>query len=245
MRLFGLIGQTLSHSFSKKYFSEKFQREGMADCRYELFPLASVDELPGLLKAQPELEGLNVTIPYKKSVIELLDSTADLPPGLDACNCIRIRGGKTAGFNTDVIAFEKSIETLVKFDHRQALILGNGGATSAVAYVLKKRGIHFHIVSRDIHNGSTLTYKDLNGDIIRQHRFIVNTTPLGMYPDIESFPDIPYRYIGETHLLYDLVYNPPLTEFLKKGKERGAMVKNGEEMLILQAEESWKIWNRK
>lgn len=242
MRLFGLIGYSLSHSFSKKYFTEKFEKEEMTDCRYDLFPLKTIGELPSLLKNHPDLEGLNVTIPYKKQVLSFLHTT-HIPAGLDACNCINITGDKLAGYNTDITGFEKSLEPLLKSSHKKALVLGNGGATSAVTFVLKKFGIDSNIVSRKIHEGSSLTYKKLNEKLMKENTLIINTTPLGMHPDVDDCPDIPYQFISDTHLLYDLVYNPVETLFLQKGKERGATIKNGEEMLMLQAEESWRIWN--
>ena len=243
LRLFGLIGYPLSHSFSKQYFTKKFEQEGNTNCRYELFPLASIRELAPLLSENPSLEGLNITIPYKKEVLAYLDSTENIPAGLDACNCIRIRDGKLEGFNTDIAGFEKTITPLLKPHHKQALILGNGGATAAVGFVLKKLGIGYHMVSRSIHDGSTLTYQDLDEAIINNNQVIINSTPLGMSPDLNSFPPIPYRYITDKHLLYDLVYNPKQTVFLQRGEEKGAVIKNGEEMLEVQAEESWKIWN--
>ena len=242
MRLFGLIGYPLSHSFSKKYFTEKFEKEEITECRYDLFPLKTIGELPSLLKNYPELEGLNVTIPYKKQVVPFLHTT-HIPAGLDACNCINITGDKLVGYNTDITGFEKSLRPLLKSYHRKALVLGNGGATSAVTFVLKKLGIDFNIVSRKIHDGSSLTYKKLNEKLIKESNLIINTTPLGMHPDMDDCPDIPYQFISDKHLLYDLVYNPAETLFLQKGKERGATIKNGEEMLMLQAEESWRIWN--
>ncbi len=242
MRLFGLIGYSLSHSFSKKYFTEKFEKEEMTECRYDLFPLKTIGELPSLLNNFPELEGLNVTIPYKKQVFPFLH-TKNIPAGLDACNCINITAGKLVGYNTDVTGFEKSLRPLLKSSHKKALVLGNGGATSAVIFVLKKLGIEFTIVSRKIHDGSSLVYKNLNEKLVKENTLIINTTPLGMYPDTDDCPDIPYQFISSTHLLYDLVYNPVKTLFLQKGEENGAVIKNGEEMLVLQAEESWRIWN--
>lgn len=243
LRLFGLIGNPLSHSFSKKYFTDKFAKEGLTDCRYELFPIESIELLPELLQSNPELKGINVTIPYKKKVLPYLFSTENIPVELGACNCIDIKNGKLVGYNTDCTGFEKSLIPLLQSYHTTALILGNGGATAAVVFVLKKLGIKCSIVSRTIHNGSLLTYKDLDKKLIKEHTVIINTTPLGLYPKVDDCPDIPYGYIGDNHLLYDLVYNPAKSLFLKKGEERGAIVKNGEEMLILQAEESWKIWN--
>lgn len=242
MRLFGLIGYPLSHSFSKEYFTKKFEREEITECRYDLFPIKTIDELPLLLRNNPELEGLNVTIPYKKQILRFVD-VFDMPNGLDACNCINITNGNLVGYNTDVTGFERSLQPLLKSFHKKALVLGNGGATAAVIFVLKKLGISFEIVSRKLREGSTLTYGDIDKKIIEENTLIINTTPLGMYPDITTCPDIPYRFITEKHLLYDLIYNPKKTLFLQQGEERGAVIKNGEEMLILQAEESWRIWN--
>ena len=242
MRLFGLIGYPLSHSFSEKYFTEKFEEEQITECRYSLFPIKTIDELPILLRNNPELEGLNITIPYKKQVLPFLDAS-NIPDGLDACNCINITGGKLVGYNTDVTGFEKSLKPLLKSYHKKALVLGNGGATAAVAFVLRKLGIGFDIVSRKIHDGSTFTYKEIDKKVIVENSVIINTTPVGLYPNTEACPDIPYEFIGESHLLYDLVYNPAKTLFLQKGEEKGAVIKNGEEMLALQAEESWRIWN--
>jgi shikimate dehydrogenase len=245
MRLFGLIGYPLSHSFSKIYFTRKFEQEGLTDCRYELFPIATINELPGILIKPPAPEGLNVTVPYKRQVVPFLHSTKNIPEGVDACNCIQIKKGKLIGFNTDVIGFEKSFIPLLKPRHNKALVLGNGGAAAAVIFVLKKLEIEFLIVSRELHDHSSITYTGINEHVMKECNIIINTTPLGMYPDENSYPDIPYEFISEKHLLYDLVYNPAKTLFLHKGKEHGAAIKNGEEMLLLQAEESWKIWNAK
>jgi shikimate dehydrogenase len=243
MRLFGLIGYPLSHSFSKKFFTEKFEKERITGCRYELFPLKTIEGLRPLLENNPELEGLNVTLPYKKQLLPYLDESR-IPEGLSACNCINIINGKLVGYNTDVTGFEKSLVPLLKTYHHKALVLGNGGATAAVVFVLKKLGIDFDIVSRKKHDYSTLTYRDINKKIISDSLLIINTTPLGMEPDTGSCPDVPYSYLTGKHLLYDLVYNPAKTLFLQKGEERGATIKNGEEMLVLQAEESWRIWNQ-
>jgi len=243
MRLFGLIGYPLSHSFSQKYFEEKFKKERLTDCQYKLFPITSIDELDSIIKKNPELEGLNVTIPYKQLVLKHLNITKDLPAGLQACNCIRISRGVLSGYNTDVTGFEKSFVPLLKNYHTRALILGNGGATAAVIFVLKKLNIGFDIVSRELHNGSSLTYDSLDEKIMKENFIIINTTPLGMFPNNNKCPDIPYWFITEKHLLYDLIYNPAKTLFLQKGEDKGASIKNGEEMLVLQAEESWKIWN--
>jgi shikimate dehydrogenase len=243
MRLFGLIGNPLSHSFSEKYFTEKFEQEGLTDCQYELFPIKSIHELKQILKHTPGIEGLNVTVPYKQAVLRHLTSTINIPEGVKACNCIKIGNGNLLGYNTDCIGFEKSFVPLLNPHHKKVLVLGNGGSAEAVVFVLKKLGIEYALVSRAIHDESIFTYKDINEKIIKKHTIIINTTPLGMYPDSTTCPAIPYQFISEKHLLYDLVYNPAKTLFLQKGEERGAAIKNGEEMLILQAEESWKIWN--
>ncbi|HEY6062726.1 MAG TPA: shikimate dehydrogenase [Chitinophagaceae bacterium] len=245
MRLYGLIGYPLTHSFSEKYFTKKFEREGLTDCRYKLFPLASITELPGILNMHSELEGLNVTVPYKRPVLSFLDSSNNIPAGINACNCIHIKEGKLIGHNTDITGFEKSFTPLLKPRHNKALVLGNGGAAAAVVFVLKKLAIDFIMVSRELHGDSSLVYKDIDEQVMNDCNIIINTTPLGMYPHLTTCPDIPYRFISQQHLLYDLVYNPSKTLFLQKGEERGASIKNGEEMLVLQAEESWKIWNAK
>jgi shikimate dehydrogenase len=243
MRLFGLIGYPLSHSFSKKYFTEKFEQAGLTDCRYELFPIATIHELPEILIRHPELEGLNVTVPYKRQVLSFLHSSKNIPEGVDACNCIHIKDGKLIGYNTDIIGFEKSFVSLLKRHHKKALVLGNGGSAAAVVFVLKKLEIEFLIVSRQLHDNSLLTYKEIDEQVMKDCNIIINTTPLGMFPNQNSCPTITYQFISDKHLFYDLVYNPATTLFLQKGKEHGAVIKNGEEMLILQAEESWKIWN--
>ena len=243
MRLFGLIGYPLSHSFSEKYFTQKFEKEKLTACRYELFPIRSISELPDLLKARPELRGLNVTIPYKQSVLTHLQSVSNIPGGLGACNCIKIENGELAGYNTDCTAFEKSLAPLLRPWHKKALILGNGGSSKAVVWALNKLTITFDIVSRKLHDGSTLTYGELNGKLIKDHLIIINTTPLGMYPRTKECPEIPYHFITGRHLFFDLVYNPVKSLFLQKGEEHGATIINGEEMLMLQAEESWRIWN--
>ncbi len=243
MRLFGLIGYPLGHSFSKKYFTEKFEKESISDCKYELFPITDISQLDHLIQTQPDLVGLNVTIPYKQSVLSYLSSTENLPAGLDACNCIRIEKGKLTGYNTDVVGFEKSFLENIQLHHDNALVLGNGGSSAAVAYVLKKNKIHFQVVSRKLHTGSHLTYSDLSPEIMKKFKVIVNTTPLGTYPKTEECPDIPYECITNEHYLFDLVYNPAKTLFLQKGEERGATIKNGYDMLVYQAEEGWRIWN--
>lgn len=243
MRLFGLIGYPLVQSFSRKFFLEKFAREGLTDCGFENFSIPSITDLEEVLHTNPALEGLAVTIPYKQQVIPYLHDKSGIPEGLDACNCIRIRDGKLSGFNTDYIGFEKSFVPLLQSHHNKALVLGNGGATEAVLFVLREHGIAYNIVSRRLHGNSSLTYEQLTADIIREHNVIINTTPLGMYPDAGSCPALPYEALTSRHYLYDLVYNPAKTKFLQQGEGRGATISNGADMLVLQAEENWRIWN--
>jgi shikimate dehydrogenase len=244
MRLFGLIGYPLSQSFSKKYFDQKFKDENLGDCKFENFSISSIHELDQILATHPQtLQGLAVTIPYKRSVLRYLDSASNIPEELGACNCIRILNGQLIGYNTDYLGFEKSLLPLLQPHHKKALILGNGGAAAAVKFVLSRSGIDFIIASRSLHHDSDLTYKEITPLIIRDHLLIINTTPVGMYPQIHEFPDIPYDAISEFHLLYDLIYNPEKTIFLQKGETQGATIKNGAEMLVLQAEENWRIWN--
>ncbi len=244
MRIFGLIGYPLSHSFSKSYFERKFEKEGLDDCRFENFSISSISDLINqVILGNPGLEGVAVTIPYKQAVLPLLHSVAGIPEGLRACNCIKIRDGKLFGFNTDYIGFQESFKTGLRPHQKQALILGNGGATASVIFVLQRMGIGYKIVSRQLHNGSDYVYEEITGDIIKQYHLIINTTPLGMYPNTDTCPPLPYNAISSQHYFYDLVYNPELTLFLQKGKEKGATVKNGADMLEIQAEENWRIWN--
>jgi shikimate dehydrogenase len=242
MRLFGLIGHPLSHSFSKKYFTEKFEKEGRADCRYELFPIESIKEIPALLKQYPDLLGLNVTIPYKEQIIPFLNEKNNIVEQINACNCIHISKGKLKGYNTDVAGFELSLQPQLRSHHKKALILGTGGASKAVEFVLRQKGIAIHYVSRKEQPGY-YTYEQLTPALMADHTLIINTTPVGMYPSVDESPPIPYGSLTASHYLFDLVYNPAKTLFLQKGLERGAAIKNGEEMLVIQAEESWKIWN--
>lgn len=239
MKRYGLIGFPLSHSFSEKYFTEKFRREGISDCVYQLYPLSSIDELPELLQQQPDLHGLNVTIPYKQQVLPFLHDTSHLP--LQACNCIRIENNKLIGFNTDVVGFQKSFTPQLKSHHTRALILGSGGAAAAVAYSLQQLGITYKIVSRSP-DEDALSYHDVEERILSTYHVIINTTPLGQYPAVDAAPPLPYHLLTPQHYLFDLLYNPVKTVFLQKGEERGAAIKNGGDMLVIQAEESWRIW---
>jgi shikimate dehydrogenase len=241
MRKFGLIGYPLTHSFSERYFTEKFIREGIRDCSYTAWPIAAISGLPGLL-ADPELCGLNVTIPYKEQVLPYLDLPGEVVRAIGACNCVRVVGGKTEGHNTDVIGFGQSFVKKLQPHHTQALVLGTGGAAKAVGYVLEKLGIGYRYVSRKA-GSENLSYADVDGALLQSHTILINTTPMGMYPRTDECPPLPYETLTARHYLFDLVYNPERTLFLRKGEERGAAVENGYEMLILQAEESWRIWN--
>lgn len=243
MRRYGLIGKILTHSFSGRFFATKFAREGITDCRYDLFPLEQINQLPNLIHSHPDLKGLNVTIPYKQEVMAYLDAHS-IPTEIGACNCIDIREGKYIGYNTDWVGFEKSLLPLLEPRHRAAMVLGSGGASLAVRYVLKKNGIPYTLVGRSRTSVIDRIYDEVDVATMQSHSIIINTTPLGTYPSVDACPPLPYEAIGPQHLLYDLVYNPAKTLFLQKGEDRGARIKNGEEMLILQAEESWRIWNQ-
>jgi shikimate dehydrogenase len=242
MRRFGLIGKTLKHSFSKTYFEKKFAEQGINGCSYENFELQSIDEFPDIIANTPGLRGLNVTIPYKEEVLRFLNSKNEIVEEINACNCINIINGQLHGFNTDAVAFKNSLQKSLKPYHKCALILGTGGAAKAVQYALKELGIDFLLVSRH-KKENQLGYEDVGGDTIGEHHIIINTTPLGMYPNVDQDPPIPYTDLTPQHLLYDLTYNPPKTKFLQQGEKRGAQIINGYEMLVAQAEESWRIWN--
>lgn len=245
-KIFGLIGGTVSHSFSKAYFDEKFFREGLRDYHYELFPLGSIKEIEALLKDTKDLAGLNVTIPYKEKVLKYLDEVDDVAQAIGAVNVIKIEDGRLKGFNTDSDAFHDSVEKWLPAEKAlmTALVLGTGGSSKAVQEALKRLKIEFQLVSRKARKG-VLTYKALekNPAIIRESRLVVNTTPLGMSPNTEAMPPITFDTITEKHFVYDLIYNPARTMFLQKAEMRNAAIKNGLEMLHMQAEKSWLIWN--
>ena len=240
LALYGLIGFPLTHSFSPAYFKMKFAAQH-TDATYELFPIKAIREFPEMLKNNPDLAGLNVTTPYKEAVMRYIDKIDNVAEEIGAVNCIVFREGETIGYNTDAMGFEKSLNPLLKSQHTQALILGTGGSSKAVAYTLTQLGIPFRKVSRDKTDG-VLTYSDLSAEVISRHKLIINTTPVGMYPNVDEAPPIPYDGISEQHLLFDLIYNPEETRFLSIGKAHGAVVKNGFEMLQLQAEASWNLW---
>ncbi|MET1259956.1 shikimate dehydrogenase [Flagellimonas sp. DF-77] len=239
---FGLIGKNIGYSFSRNYFSEKFEREGLSGFRYENFDLPDLSEVNALLQ-RPDLGGLNVTIPYKQEIIPYLDAVDETAASIGAVNTIRLVEGKTMGFNTDCIGFRRSLEPLLVAGDRRALILGTGGASKAIAFVLEELGIGTRFVSRSPVAGQ-LSYEDLDTQTMESHQLIINCTPLGTYPDIEAKPKLPYQALSKMHLLYDLIYNPERTAFLQHGQGYGARIKNGLEMLELQAEAAWEIWNR-
>ncbi|MBI4945079.1 MAG: shikimate dehydrogenase [Bacteroidetes bacterium] len=265
MRSFGLIGFPLSHSFSQKYFTEKFKRENITDCEFKNFSLEDINDFPALIKNNPTLCGLSITIPHKQSVIKFLDEVDGSAREVGAVNCIKasLRGKSPKqshkkenrllrfarndiylkGYNTDVFGFKNSLKPLLQDSHAKALILGTGGVSKAVAFVLQKLKIEFLFASRTKNQEPSIKYQELNEALITSYALIINATPLGMSPNINDCPDIPYEFLTSKHLLYDLTYNPEETLFLKKGKEKGAQIKNGLEMLHLQAEKAWEIWN--
>lgn len=244
IKQYGLIGYPLTHSFSEKYFAEKFKKEAIEDCRYDNFPIDQIEMLPALISSFENLIGLNVTIPYKQVVARYLDDLSEEADAIGAVNTIRIDGGRLSGFNTDAFGFEISLDDLLGgVIDLQALVLGTGGASKAVAYVLKQKDINYRLVSRQ-KSENVLTYRDITAITLNEYRLVINTTPVGMYPKIEDCVDLPFEALTEQHFLYDLIYNPELTAFLQHGKAAGARIKNGMEMLILQAEKSWEIWNQ-
>ncbi|WP_442267137.1 shikimate dehydrogenase family protein [Tenacibaculum sp. ZS6-P6] len=244
-KLFGLIGKNISYSFSRGYFAEKFEMLDLHDHEYVNFDLTVINELDDVLKEyNSSLKGMNVTIPYKEEIIPFLDKVDKKAKKIGAVNTIKIsKKGKLKGYNTDYYGFKNSLKPLLKEKHKKALILGTGGASKAIAYALKKLNIEYAFVSRKAKNEAMFSYNDLNKTVVEDHLVIINCTPLGTSPNITQKPNIPYQYIGEHHILYDLIYNPAESAFLKSGKENGATIKNGLQMLELQAEKAWEIWN--
>lgn len=243
---FGLIGSTVSHSFSKAYFDEKFFRDGLRDYHYDLYPLANVEDVKKLLADNPELVGLNVTIPYKESVIKLLDGIDQEARAIGAVNVIKIKEGKLTGYNTDSAAFFETLERWFPNEPgSRAIVLGTGGSSKAVQEALQKLKIPFQLVSRNATRG-VITYEDIEKQpgLVAEANLIVNTTPLGMSPSTNQFAPIPYDSLTENHYVYDLIYNPARTMFLQKAEMRNAKIKNGLEMLQIQAEKAWAIWNQ-
>lgn len=246
MKKYGLLGYPLTHSFSKRFFTEKFKKENI-DSSYDNFEIDTIEKFPAVVEANPEVHGLNVTIPYKEQVIPYLNELDEAAQEIKAVNTIKIirtkAGIKLKGFNTDTFGFENALVPLLKSHHKKALILGVGGASKAIKYVLRQLGIEYISASRRELNVDEISWEDIDQQVIENHLLIINTTPLGTYPKIDTFPNIPYEFIGNKHLLFDLVYNPEVTQFLAKGLAKGANIKNGYDMLLGQAEKAYEIWN--
>lgn len=245
--LYGLIGHPLNHSFSKQYFSEKFIQENRNNSRFLDFDFPTLTKFKELIDQHKNLKGLSVTIPHKKAIIRYMDAIDPIARSVGAINCIKVtrqhNDFKLTGYNTDIIGFERSFIPMLKSFHRKALILGTGGAAQAVAFVLEKLKIDYIFVSRKPAACKQIRYEIIDQEIMKDHSIIINTTPLGMFPDNNQKPSIPYKEITKQHYLFDLIYNPEKTKFLTLGEEQGAQIKNGFEMLQIQAVESWKIWN--
>lgn len=241
MDKYGLIGKQIEYSFSRGYFKQKFEDEGI-DASYVNFDLAELSEFESV-KKEEHLKGLNVTIPYKTAIMSHLDDIDPEAKAIGAVNTIKFQNGKLTGYNTDVYGFMNSIQPLLKPHHKQALVLGSGGASKAICYGLTKMGIDYKIVTRTPSGLDQIGYEAISQDVLNQYQIIINCTPLGTYPNIEDSPNIPYEHLSPDHLLYDLVYNPEKTSFMKKGRAQGCQTTNGYQMLILQAEKAWEIWN--
>ncbi len=243
-KIFGLLGKNISYSFSKGYFTEKFNKLHLNDNEYVNFDIPTIQNLPETIQKTTNIKGMNVTIPYKVEVIPFLDDLDDTAKKIGAVNTIKFtEQGTLKGYNTDVVGFENSIKPFFKSHHKKALILGTGGASKAVAYALTKNNILYKFVSRTPTEENQISYDAITEELLNEYHIIINCTPLGTSPNTEKCPSIPYQYINKKHLMYDLIYNPAVTTFLQKGLDNGATIKNGLEMLELQAEESWRIWN--
>lgn len=242
-KAFGLVGHNISYSFSAAYFNKKFREEGLDDYTYSNFDIIDIQQLPILIEETKRLKGLNVTIPYKETVIPLLDKVSKTATIIGAVNTIAIIKKGLKGYNTDHYGFKRALKPLLKPHHTKALILGTGGASKAVAYALRKMKIEYDFVSRTS-NETIYAYDSLNEEVFSEYQIIINTTPLGTFPDVEECPPINYDLFTNKHIAFDLVYNPVKTEFLKRASEKGAVIKNGYEMLVHQAEKAWEIWNR-
>ncbi len=242
-KIFGLLGKNIAYSFSRGYFSEKFATQ-MLNHKYLNFDIAQIEDFNKIIKENKNLKGLNVTIPYKQEIIPYLNKINKTAKKIGAVNTIKFtKRGNLKGYNTDAVGFEKSFLPLLEKHHKRALILGTGGASKAIAFVLNKNNIKYKFVSRNASKKNEISYDSLHQEILDKYTILINCTPLGTSPGIDKCPNIPYQFINKNHFLYDLIYNPEVTTFLSKGKENGAKIKNGFEMLILQAEESWRIWN--
>lgn len=242
-RKYGLLGKSLAHSFSKKYFTDKFQNQGISSV-YLNYELGQISDVRNLL-CDTSINGLNVTIPYKEEIIPYLDQLTDSAKEIGAVNTIQFKEGKTIGHNTDAFGFAQMIKPFFKANHERAIVLGTGGASKAVAYVLEKLGVSVIFISREPKGEFEFSYDEINENMVKFNGIIVNTTPLGTYPNIEECPEFPFQHLTPNHLVIDLIYNPPETQFLKQAKAMGAVVLNGKTMLEQQAEESWRIWNEK
>ena len=244
---FGLIGRSLSHSFSKKYFEEKFKKENLANFSFTNFELNSISEFENVIKQNPSLKGLSVTVPYKEQIIPFINELSQEAKEIGAVNCIDFVNGKRIGYNTDVFGFKTSIKPFLEPKHNRALIFGTGGSSKAIAYALKQIGVDYFFVtsSPTKKTSNTFFYSELSEIILSQFLLLINCTPVGMFPDVNKTPNIPFDFVTEDHLAYDLIYNPTETVFLKNCKEKGAITINGYSMLQLQAEKAWEIWNKK
>ncbi len=244
-KIFGLLGKNIEYSFSRGYFSKKFEKLNLQQYKYVNFDLQKIADFLSIIKKDSQsIAGVNVTIPYKQEVLQYLDLLDETAQEIGAVNTIKfLKNGQLKGYNSDVVGFEKSLLPLLEKHHKNALILGTGGASKAVAFALKKNNIKFKFVSRNSQGLDILSYQDVTKEIIEKYSIIINSTPVGTTPDVEKSPNIPYQFITKNHLLFDLIYNPEVTQFLSKGRANGAIIKNGYEMLQLQAEESWRIWN--
>ncbi len=243
METYGLIGKNISYSFSETYFSRKFKKENILNSVYKTFDINEINDLTSLLEDK-NLSGLNVTIPYKESVIQYLDELSPEAKEIGSVNVIKFKEGKLIGYNSDIYGFEKSFKKKLKLIHKKALILGTGGASKAIQYVLTRNNISYKIVSRN-NNKGVISYANLDKEIISEYLIIINCTPLGTFPNTDQKPNIPYKYITNNHYLYDLVYNPPITNFIKEGLNKKSITENGLKMLEQQAEKAWEIWQSK
>jgi len=244
MKVYGLIGKNIAHSFSKEYFTNRFSNTGAVDCIYNNFPLENINDFQRIISENPNIAGLNVTIPYKESIIPFLGSLSKKAKAIGAVNVIRFKkNGELKGYNSDYLGFKKALKPLLTEHHKKALILGTGGAAKAIAFALDELDLTYAFVSRNSKN-SALIYERLNETVFENFQIIINCTPVGTSPKIDECPPIPYHFFSERHVAFDLIYNPNETEFMKQAKKKGAVVKNGHDMLVFQAEKSWEIWNK-
>ena len=244
-KLYGLLGKNISYSFSRGYFTDKFEKLKLKKSKYVNFDLQNIEDFPSIIDENEHLKGINVTIPYKEEIIPFLSKIDKTAKKIGAVNTIKFtKRGNLKGYNSDVVGFENSLIPLLKKHHKRALILGTGGASKAIAYALKRNDIKYKFVSRNPEGKKEISYDSLTKEVMEKHTIIINSTPLGTFPDIDKCPNIPYQLITKNHILYDLIYNPAISTFLSKGKEKEAITKNGLQMLELQAEESWRIWNQ-